>query len=671
MSARSFRRDRLRAIRRDERRSMSRAKKVAGIAGGLFAATTVMASAANAETYAVNSLNDNGDGNCKAVVDGGDGVCTLRDAIQDANSNGTADTIGFAANVRGTIQLAQAGGVGFDALEVTNESLDIAGPGADQLTVAAAPGSRIFKLFGFDTGNEEVTISGLTLSDGNPTRGRFGECAFDPGDGGAILSTNFLECFSDGDHAAALTLSKLNITANDAAFGGGGGVAIEQQQESATAKAATATGEASLTVHQSTISANDAGRDGGGIVLYPGAGQMAFDNSTIVDNNANDGQGGGIFILDDFGVPSKADPTALEIDNSTITGNDATNGGGGIATDTNMVLSSNIVYGNTVTPLNPKASTPSDVATDAATITAGYTMFGTTSGATVTESVAGTNKTGVDPQLGPLQNNGGTTPTRLPATESPAIDAGISNSLNQEQRGTARTIDRPPANTADGTDIGAVEVAADPPVEPTPEPEPTPLPGPAPDFCFGKQVILTKGGDADEKLTGFGVDDGIFAGGGVDEVRGLGGDDCLFGQVGNDYVEGGPGNDNANGDRDDDKVRGDGGSDSVRGQNGNDRVLGGPGDDPKVTGGAGDDFVSGGAGNDFVKGDGGNDVVLLGGGEDFVHSGGGADVVNAADGDRDKIICGTGKDVANVDPIDDVDSDCNTVNIVAGSRRPA
>jgi hypothetical protein len=33
-------------------------------------------------------------------------------------------------------------------------------------------------------------------------------------------------------------------------------------------------------------------------------------------------------------------------------------------------------------------------------------------------------------------------------------------------------------------------------------------------------------------------------------------------------------------------------------------------------------------------------------------------------------ICGTGKDVANVDEVDKVDADCNTVSVINGSRRP-
>ena len=58
MSARSFRRERTRAIRRDERRGAERAKRIAMAAGGLLAAGAVIAPAANAAPFTVNSAAD-------------------------------------------------------------------------------------------------------------------------------------------------------------------------------------------------------------------------------------------------------------------------------------------------------------------------------------------------------------------------------------------------------------------------------------------------------------------------------------------------------------------------------------------------------------------------------------------------------------------------------------
>ena len=162
------------------------------------------------------------------------------------------------------------------------------------------------------------------------------------------------------------------------------------------------------------------------------------------------------------------------------------------------------------------------------------------------------------------------------------------------------------------------------------------LPGPSTEDCLGKQVILTKGSDADEKLTGTGGDDGIVGAGGADDIGGLEGNDCLFGQAGTDSVDGGPGDDSVQGNRDEDNVQGGDGDDDVRGQNGNDKVSGGA-DNDTVTSGAGDDTATGGSGDDSVKTNGGDDTIDPGSGEDSVNAGGGADDIDAVDGDNDVI----------------------------------
>ena len=81
-----------------------------------------------------------------------------------------------------------------------------------------------------------------------------------------------------------------------------------------------------------------------------------------------------------------------------------------------------------------------------------------------TVSSLGYNLIGVDPLLGPLQDNGGPTFTHAPLPGSPVIDAGNNFSgADFDQRGLEflRTVDfsdRPNAAGGDGTDIGAVEV---------------------------------------------------------------------------------------------------------------------------------------------------------------------------------------------------------------------
>jgi hypothetical protein len=74
-----------------------------------------------------------------------------------------------------------------------------------------------------------------------------------------------------------------------------------------------------------------------------------------------------------------------------------------------------------------------------------------------------------DPLLGPLQDNGGPTPTMAPASGSPAIDAGSAFGLTGDQRGLQRPCDFASLpNAGDGSDIGAVEIQTTPCVLPSP-----------------------------------------------------------------------------------------------------------------------------------------------------------------------------------------------------------
>jgi hypothetical protein len=82
-----------------------------------------------------------------------------------------------------------------------------------------------------------------------------------------------------------------------------------------------------------------------------------------------------------------------------------------------------------------------------------------------------------------------------------------------------------------------------------------------------------------------------------------------------------------------DYLPGGGGNDTILGLGGNDTILGG----------AGDDVLYGGAGNDVIDG---------GLGRDHIYGGPGSDTIRAADGQRDTIDCGPGRDHAIVDRVD-------------------
>ncbi len=74
-----------------------------------------------------------------------------------------------------------------------------------------------------------------------------------------------------------------------------------------------------------------------------------------------------------------------------------------------------------------------------------------------------------------------------------------------------------------------------------------------------------------------------------------------------------------------------------------------------LVGSAGINDLSGGLGNDRIDGGRGNDVLSGNAGDD---------TIDARDGFADFVSCGAGNDVANVDTLDEISTDCETVNRV-------
>lgn len=112
---------------------------------------------------------------------------------------------------------------------------------------------------------------------------------------------------------------------------------------------------------------------------------------------------------------------------------------------------------------------------------------------------------------------------------------------------------------------------------------------------------------------------------GPDQIGGADGLDTIIAKAGDDLVHAG------------------GGKDLVFGLGGTDHLYGGEGED-QLRGGSGKDFIFGGLGHDELLGGPGND-----------------DVVSADDAESDSVYCGPGKDVALVDPEDEVSDDCELV----------
>lgn len=114
------------------------------------------------------------------------------------------------------------------------------------------------------------------------------------------------------------------------------------------------------------------------------------------------------------------------------------------------------------------------------------------------------------------------------------------------------------------------------------------------------------------------------------------------------------------GTRADETLVGTGGADRINGRAGDDVILAG----------AGNDILSGATGSDVLHGAGGDDVLFAGPGRDVLIGAAGNDQLRATnlDGERDRLHCGAGNDVAWVvarrGRVEDVTTGCERVNVI-------
>jgi hypothetical protein len=324
----------------------------------------------------------------------------LREAVTAANQSPGFDAIVLGA---GTYAVAGASGEDLNAsgdLDILDD-LAIVGAGADR-TILQGASDRVLDIHAGAT----VEITGVTIRNGKLQAS---------GDGAGVRNTG------------ELTLTRVHVTGNQANGGAGGGIHSSGNNSS-------------LTIAQSAITGNTAGSVGGGIALD---GAMTLTDSTISGNSAGS-VGGGLYTFDN---------SDAVIVNVTITANQAANHSGGLfaevtpfLTTDRPVLSNTILAGNTA---------PTDRDCGGGPASAGHNLVGvggTCIGFTATGDLVGTVATPRDAKLGPLVNNGGTTPTHALLAGSPALGAG-GDCTDADQRGQDRL--------GIPCDIGAFELGAE------------------------------------------------------------------------------------------------------------------------------------------------------------------------------------------------------------------
>jgi hypothetical protein len=396
--------------------------------GVTLGATLAMGGAAQAAcNCTVNSLADPSD----------PGHTTLRDAITSANAN-PGSTITFASGLSGTITLDGT------ELPIITAPTTITGPGASQITVSGNNASGIFHLEPTNQG-DPVSISGLTISGG--------DSPFGGGIWASYTALTVSDSVISGNHSnsegggiavdgGSLTLIGSTVSGNTGTRGSG--VYTESSSDTTSV------------IRSSTLSGNS-GADFGGGAYFDYSSPATVENSTIYGNTAHNGINGTGAGLYHYGAAT-GNP-GLTVSGSTITHNTAFRRGGGIASNDGVGFLSNPILQNTIVSGNNSPVGP-DLSSYANPIKAGFSLIGSVDPATpITQT--GPDIIGQDPQLGPLQNNGGATKTQLPANTSPVINKGLAFGLTTDQRGGPRPLAFPGVSNAaggDGSDIGAVEV---------------------------------------------------------------------------------------------------------------------------------------------------------------------------------------------------------------------
>ena len=381
--------------------------------------------------------------------------------------------------------LAEGGSVELiDAIVFRNSATGHGGAiSADKATVMIRGDSSVNNnTAGDDGGAIHLTAGGVEIIDSQVASNSAG------GGGGAVAA------------AGSVTVAGSSLEGNSAAATGGAiragaqGVAIEESTLNGnTAGGAggaihSSTGDVDITA--STLADNEAGVSGGAVVNTTGdtsitdsslegntseesggavnitgpvgasAGELSITRSTLADNEATSFSGGAIRAADG--------PVTLET--STVTGNAAGSAGGGLdlgTGDDEVAIVATTIADNTAAGDGAQLATQRSVVVERTVLAGGDPVchvagqgsidsqdHNLASDATC-ELDQASDQVAVEPLLGELGDHGGDTEVRLPAEDSPLIDAGGDGCDGEtDQRG----IERP---QGEACDIGAVEVVAE------------------------------------------------------------------------------------------------------------------------------------------------------------------------------------------------------------------
>ena len=290
--------NRLRALMSAHPSLLPRTLKLSALLFGLVAGTSTYAA-----TYNVNNTSDAidanlGDGICETAS--GNGVCTLRAAIQQANAN---------SDITNTINL----GAG-------NYLLTLVGKNEDQSATGDLDISKDLNIIGAGQTTTFIDGNGSTLEDRvfhilsgatvNMSRFTIRNGYIRNSVGGGLYNANGTTTLTD----VTVSGNKVDHPGEVTDAGTGGGI-FNKGSLTLT----------SVTVSNNISETNNSGTGGGGI--YNEA-ALRIENSVIMNNQTTGGSAGGGGLQNTGGVGTTFNTAKATIINSTFTGNNAVIGGG-------------------------------------------------------------------------------------------------------------------------------------------------------------------------------------------------------------------------------------------------------------------------------------------------------------------------------------------------------
>jgi CSLREA domain-containing protein len=347
------------------------------------------------------------------------GACSLREAIDAANTNAAfggcaagspgADTITFGVN--GTFRLTIAGrdddSNATGDLDIA-EDLTITGNGSSQTIIDGNGIDEILDTYASGSSTPiTLNISGVTIQNGDSNGGSF------DGPGGLYID------YDDTVHITASRFANNTAEINAGAIDNRGTLTIVDSEftgNHSTNQGGAITTVGPTTITGSTFSGNQ-GQFGGAIWANVASGQqVSIANSTVSGNSTlAGGKGGGVYA-------NSGNDGTIALINVTIAGNTASGDGGGIANDGPgpFNIGSTLIGNNSASGTGPDCAAASGAA---ALDALGNNLIEQPAGCVIGGTTTG-DITGIDPNLGPLANNGGPTLTHALLIGSPAIDGG-------------------------------------------------------------------------------------------------------------------------------------------------------------------------------------------------------------------------------------------------------